>query len=64
MSPHGALRMAAPRSWASAVKAVCRQVASQVLAWDWYQARTSFPVLNLSSIVMWARDLVSLPQVM
>ena len=33
MSPHRALRMAAWRSWASAARAVWRQVASQVRAW-------------------------------
>jgi hypothetical protein len=36
-----AARMAAVLSWASVVRAVCRQIASQVLAWDWSQARVS-----------------------
>ena len=43
-------RTAAVRSWARAVRAVCRQIASQVLAWDWSQPRASFPVLNVVSI--------------
>jgi hypothetical protein len=42
--------MAAVLSWASAVSAVCRQIASYVLAWDWSQPSTSFPVLNVSSV--------------
>jgi hypothetical protein len=32
-----------------AASAVCRQVPSQVRAWDWSQPSTSFPVLNVSS---------------
>jgi hypothetical protein len=44
-----AARMAAVLSWARAVRAVCRQIASQVRAWDWSQPRVSFPVLNVSS---------------
>ena len=42
--------MAAVLSWARAVRAVCRQIASQVRAWDWSQPRASFPVLKVSSI--------------
>jgi hypothetical protein len=42
--------MAAWRSWASAVKAVCRQTASQVRAWHWSQPSASLPVLSVSSI--------------
>ena len=45
-----AARTAAVLSWARAVRTVCRQIASQVLAWDWSQPRVSFPVLNVSSI--------------
>ena len=41
--------MAAVRSWARAVSAVCRQIASYVLAWDWSQPRASFAVLNVVS---------------
>ena len=35
--------MAAVLSWASAVSAVCRQIASYVLAWDWSQAEGVLP---------------------
>ena len=45
-----AARMAAVLSWARAVRAVCRQIASQVRARDWSQARVSFPVLKVSSV--------------
>ena len=45
-----AARAAAVRSWARAVRAVCRQIAFQVRAWDWSQARASFPVLKVVSI--------------
>jgi hypothetical protein len=34
----------------SAVKAVCRQIAPKILAWDWSEARMSFPVLEVSSV--------------
>ena len=37
-------------SWARAVRAVCRQRASQVQAWDWSQPRASFPVLKVVSV--------------
>jgi hypothetical protein len=43
------LRMVAWRSWARAARAVCRQIPSQVRAWDWSQPSTSFPVLKVSS---------------
>ena len=33
-----------------AARAVCRQIPSHVLTWDWSQPSTSFPVLNVSSI--------------
>ena len=49
MSPHSALRMAVSRSWASAARAVCREIASQVRAWHWSQPSVSFPVLNVCS---------------
>jgi hypothetical protein len=48
--PLRAARMAAVLSWASAVRTVCRQIASQVLAWHWSQPRASFPVLNVISV--------------
>jgi hypothetical protein len=48
MPPSRLLRMAAWRSWATAARAVCRQIPSQNLTWDWSQPRTSFPVLNVS----------------
>ena len=41
--------MAAVLSWARAVRAVCRQIASYVLAWEVSQPRVSFPVLKVSS---------------
>ena len=50
LAPASAAWTAAVRSWARAVSAVCRQIASQVLAWDWSQPRASFPVLNVTSI--------------
>jgi hypothetical protein len=50
MAPVIAARTAAALSWARAVRAVCRQIAAKVWAWDWSQPRVSFPVLNVSSI--------------
>jgi hypothetical protein len=50
MSPHRWLRIAACRSCARAVRAVCRQIASYVLAWEVSQPRVSFPVLKVSSV--------------
>jgi len=41
--------MAAVLSWARAVSAVCRQIASYVLAWEVSQPGVSFPVLKVSS---------------
>ena len=49
--PARAAWMAAVLSWASAVSAVCRQIASYVLAWDWSQPMASFPVLKVVSQV-------------
>ena len=49
-APASAAWMAAVRSWARAVRAVCRQIASYVLAWDWSQPRVSFPVRKVVSI--------------
>src|ERR1700691_2393080 len=49
MTPVIAARTAAVLSCARAVRAVCRQIASYALAWDWSQARVSFPVLKVSS---------------
>ena len=48
--PARAAWMAAVLSWASAVSAVCRQIASYALAWDWSQPRASFPVLKVVSV--------------
>ena len=42
--------MAMALTWASAVRAVCRQRASQVSAWHWSQPNASFPVLKVVSI--------------
>jgi hypothetical protein len=39
-----------------AVKAVCRQIAPKVLAWDWSEARTSLPILEVSSVGQATRD--------
>jgi hypothetical protein len=50
MLPVSAPRMAAARSWARAVRAVCRQMSAQVRAWDWSRPSTSFPVLKVSSV--------------
>gem|GEM_PF-2480943 len=48
--PLRAARMAAVLSWASAVRTVWRQIASQVRAWEVSQPRVSFPVLKVSSV--------------
>ena len=45
MLPVSAPRMAAARSWARAVRAVCRQMPLKLRVWDWSQPRTSLPVL-------------------
>jgi len=50
MAPARAARMAAVLSWARAVRAVCRQIASYVLAWEVSQPKTSLPVLKVSSV--------------
>jgi hypothetical protein len=50
MLPVSAPRMAAARSWARAVRAVCLLIAFQVRAWDWSQPRASFPVLKVVSV--------------
>jgi len=42
--------MAMALTWARAVRAVCRLIAAQVLAWDWSQPYASFPVLNVISV--------------
>ena len=39
MVPAIAARTAAVLSWARAVRAVCRQIAPKVLAWDWSQPK-------------------------
>ncbi len=49
-APARAAWMAAVRSWARAVSVVCLQIASYVLAWDWSQARVSFPVRKVVSV--------------
>src|SRR6266496_3692136 len=49
LAPASADWMAAVRSWARAVSAVCRQIASYFLAWHWSQPRVSFPVLKVVS---------------
>jgi hypothetical protein len=49
MPPVRAARTAAFLSWASAVRTVCRQIASQVRAWHWSQPKASFPVLKVVS---------------
>ena len=47
--PVSAAWIAAVRSWARAVSAVCLLIACQVLAWHWSQPRASFPVLKVIS---------------
>jgi len=59
MSPHRALRIAAWRSCARAVRALWRQIASKPRAWHWSHPQMSFPALNVSSHVMLARDHVT-----
>ncbi len=53
MRPQTALRMAMPRSWASADKAVCRQVASQMQAWHWsWQWSTAWRISVLEPLAI------------